>query len=179
MFPGMPHLEAGFPLRCFQRLSLPDLDTRHLPLARQPVNQRSVHLGPLVLKADPLRHPPPATDRDRTVSRRSEPSSRTVEVPNFPVDVNSWGKSACYPRSTFCPLSDGPSTQNRQIIKTCFRTCPGCLPRSQAPLCLYTRALIPNQGEGTFAHLRYILGGDRPSQTARLALSPLPLQGGG
>ena len=56
-------------------------------------------------------------------------------MPNFPVDVNSWGKSACYPRSTFCPLSDGPSTRHHQIIKTCFRTCPACLPPSQAPLC--------------------------------------------
>ena len=100
-------------------------------------------------------------------------------MPNFPVDVNSWGKSACYPRSTFCPLSDGPSTRNHQIIKTCFRTCSGCHPRSQASLCLYTRALIPNQSEETFAHLRYTLGGDRPSQTARLPLSPPPALGRG
>ena len=85
--------------------------------------------------------------------------------------MNSWGKSACYPRSTFCPLSDGPSTRHRQITRTRFRACPACLPRSQAPLCPCTRALIPNQGEGTFARLRYSLGGDRPSQTARLALS--------
>ena len=98
-------------------------------------------------------------------------------MPNFPVDVNSWGKSACYPRSTFCPLSDGPSTRYHQIIKTCFRTCSICLSRSQASFCLYTRALIPNQGEETFAHLRYNLGGDRPSQTACLALSRAPLPG--
>ena len=98
-------------------------------------------------------------------------------MPNFPVDVNSWGKSACYPRSTFCPLSDGLSTQHHQIIKTCFRTCPKCLSRSQASLCLYTRALIPNQGEETFAHLRYSLGGDRPSQTARLTVSPDRIHG--
>ena len=44
-------------------------------------------------------------------------------------------------------------------------------------MCLYTRALIPNQGEGTFARLRYSLGGDRPSQTARLALSAARLTG--
>ena len=95
-------------------------------------------------------------------------------MPNFPVDVNSWGKSACYPRSTFCPLSDDPSTRYRQITKTCFRTCSKCLSRSQASLCLYTRAVISNHGEETFARLRYILGGDRPSQTACLALSPAP-----
>ena len=78
MSSGKSHLEVGFPLRCFQRLSLPNLDTRHLPLAGQPVHQRFVHLGPLVLKAAPLRFPALITDRDRTVSRRSEPSSRAA-----------------------------------------------------------------------------------------------------
>ena len=47
-------------------------------VGRQPVHQRSVHPGPLVLGTDPLRSPAPAEDRDRTVSRRSEPSSRTA-----------------------------------------------------------------------------------------------------
>ena len=41
---------------------------------------------------------------------------------------------------------------------------------NQAPLCLYTLRLISNQPEGTFARLRYLLGGDRPSQTASHAL---------
>src|SRR5579875_1013248 len=56
-----------------------------LPLARQPAHQRAVHPGPLVLGAAPLKPPTPTTDRDRTVSRRSEPSSRTAlmgEQPN-------------------------------------------------------------------------------------------------
>ena len=44
----------------------------------QQVQQRSVHPGPLVLRTDPLKYPTPAPDRDRTVSRRSEPSSRTT-----------------------------------------------------------------------------------------------------
>ena len=51
----------------------------------QQVHRRSVHPGPLVLRTAPLRYPPPAPDRDRTVSRRSEPSSRTAlmgEQPN-------------------------------------------------------------------------------------------------
>ncbi len=54
-------------------------------LAAQLVHQRSVHSGPLVLGAAPLKHPAPAADRDRTVSRRSKPSSRTAlmgEQPN-------------------------------------------------------------------------------------------------
>ena len=51
----------------------------------QQVHQRPVQPGPLVLRPGPLRYPPPAPDRDRTVSRRSEPSSRTAlmgEQPN-------------------------------------------------------------------------------------------------
>ena len=47
-------------------------------LAPQQVHQRCVHPGPLVLRTDPLNTPTPTVDRDRTVSRRSEPSSRTT-----------------------------------------------------------------------------------------------------
>ena len=57
-----------------------------VPLARQQVHQRSVHPGPLVLGANPLNSPTPTADRDRTVSRRSKPSSRTTligEQPNY------------------------------------------------------------------------------------------------
>ncbi len=46
-------------------------------LAEQQVHQRYVHPGPLVLGIAPLKTPTLAEDRDRTVSRRSEPSSRT------------------------------------------------------------------------------------------------------
>ena len=48
-----------------------------VPRARQQVHQRCVHPGPLVLGATLLKTPTPAADRDRTVSRRSEPNSRT------------------------------------------------------------------------------------------------------
>src|SRR5699024_10341782 len=92
-------------------------------------------------------------------------------VPNSPVDVDSWGESACYPRSTFCPLSDGPSIQNHRITKAGFRPCSTCRSRSQAPLCLYTQSAISDRAEGTFALLRYSLGGDRPSQTTHHTLS--------
>jgi len=84
-----PNLRAGFPLRCFQRLSVPDIATRHLPLARQPIHQRSVHPGPLVLGAAPVKSLTPASDRDRTVSRRSEPSSRTALMGEQP---NPWDR---------------------------------------------------------------------------------------
>ena len=46
-------------------------------LAPQQVHQRYVHPGPLVLGTDPVNIPTPTADRDRTVSRRSKPSSRT------------------------------------------------------------------------------------------------------
>ena len=52
-----------------------------------------------------------------------------------------------------------------------FRPCSTCMSRSQAPLCHCTLRLISAQAEGTFGRLRYLLGGDRPSQTARRALS--------
>src|SRR6202008_1684567 len=48
-----------------------------LRLAPQPVHQRCVLSGPLVLGKAPLKSRTPTADRDRTVSRRSEPSSRT------------------------------------------------------------------------------------------------------
>ena len=54
-------------------------------LAEQLVDQRFVHPGPLVLGTALLKYPTPTADRDRTVSRRSEPSSRSAlmgEQPN-------------------------------------------------------------------------------------------------
>ena len=56
-------------------------------LAPQPVRQRSVRPGPLVLRTDLLKSPAPTTDRDRTVSRRSEPSSRATLIGEQP---NPW-----------------------------------------------------------------------------------------
>ena len=51
---------------------------RAMLLAKQPEHQRFVHSGPLVLGATLLNFPTPTADRDRTVSRRSKPSSRTT-----------------------------------------------------------------------------------------------------
>ena len=58
-----------------------------VPLARQPAYQRFVHPGPLVLWAGLLRIPTSAEDRDQTVSRRSEPSSRAALIGEQP---NPW-----------------------------------------------------------------------------------------
>ena len=86
-----------------------------VPLAGQQVHQRSVHPGPLVLGAAPLKSRTPTADRDRTVSRRSKPSSRTTligEQPNpwdllQPQDVMSRHRGAKHPRR--CGLLGGIS----------------------------------------------------------------------
>src|SRR6516164_5849773 len=49
-----------------------------MPRARQPAHQRSVLPNPLVLGETLRKFPPPTADKDRPVSRRSEPSSRTA-----------------------------------------------------------------------------------------------------
>ena len=75
-------------------------------LAAQPANQRSVQHGPLVLVSEPRKFHTPTIDRDRTVSRRSEPSSRATlmgEQPNpwdllQPQDVTSRHRGAKPPR---------------------------------------------------------------------------------
>ena len=58
-----------------------------LRLAPQQLHQRYVHPGPLVLRTDPLNSPTPTADRDRTVSQRSEPSSRTTFISE---QLNPW-----------------------------------------------------------------------------------------
>ena len=52
-----------------------------------------------------------------------------------------------------------------------FRLCSTCQSRSQAGLCLCTQQPMSDRPEPTIARLRYTLGGDRPSQTARHAMS--------
>ena len=87
--------------------------------------------------------------------------------------MSSWGRSACYPRSTFYPLSDDPSTRDHRITMPCFRTRSTRWSPGQAPLCHCTLRLITNQPEGTFGSLRYAFGGDHPSQTTHHAVSPV------
>ncbi len=126
-----------------------------LHLAAQQIHQRCVRPGPLVLRSCLLNLLTPTTDRDRTVLRRSEPSSRATligEQPNpwdllQPQDVTNRHRGAKPPRryellgeisllsgSTFYPLSDGPSMRNHRITLACFRTCSTCQSHSQAPL---------------------------------------------
>src|SRR3981081_1750438 len=58
-----------------------------MPRAGQPAHQRSVLPNPLVLGETLLKFPAPTADRDRPVSRRSEPSSRTTFIGEQP---NPW-----------------------------------------------------------------------------------------
>ena len=58
-----------------------------MPLAGQLVHGRCVQSGPLVLGSEPLKIPTPTADRDQTVSRRFEPSSRTALIGEQP---NPW-----------------------------------------------------------------------------------------
>ena len=84
-------------------------------LASQPKHQRCVHSGPLVLRTASLKSPTPTVVRDRTVSRRSKPSSRTTlngEQPYpwdllQPQDVMSRHRGAKHPRR--CELLGGIS----------------------------------------------------------------------
>src|SRR5659263_244178 len=124
-------------------------------LAEQLAHQRFVRPGPLVLGTALLKFPARAADRDRTVSRRSKPSSRTALMGEQP---NPW--DLLQPQD---PLSPGASTSHQRITSSDFRPCSTCQSHSQAPLCTCTRHLIANQAEGTFERLRYILGGNRPS----------------
>ena len=85
---------------------LSELGYSTLLLAEQWIHQRFVRLGPLVLESASCKHPTPVPDRDRTVSRRSEPSSRATligEQPNpwdllQPQDVTSRHRGAKPPR---------------------------------------------------------------------------------
>ena len=74
---------------------------------------------------------------------------------NLPVDVSSWGRSACYPRRTFYPLSDG-LPQNHRITMTDFRLCSAmaCL-TVKLVMPLYSTKAISIRFELTFVSLRY------------------------
>ena len=156
-------------------------------LAPQPVNRRSVRHGPLVLVPETRSFPAPTIDRDRTVSRRSEPSSRATlmgEQPNpwdllQPQDVTSRHRGAKPPRRY--ELLGGISLLSPEYLlsfeRRSFHTHPpdhyapvSCLlgmsaSQSSALMPLHSIRPVTNRPEGTFGSLRYAFGGDHPSQT--------------
>ena len=164
-------------------------------LAAQLANRRSVHHGPLVLVTAPLKTPAPTIDRDRTVSRRSEPSSRATlmgEQPNpwdllQPQDVTSRHRGAKPPRRY--ELLGGISLLSPEYLlsfeRRSFHTHPpdhyapvSCLlgmsaSQSSALMPLHSLRSVTNRPEGTFGSLRYAFGGDHPSQTTHQTVSSL------
>ena len=164
-----------------------------MQLAPQPVHQRLVRPGPLVLRTGLLKLPAPTTDRDRTVSRRSEPSSRATligEQPNpwdllQPQDVTSRHRGAKPPRRY--ELLGGISLLSPEYLlsfeRRSFHTHPpdhyapvSCLlgmsaSQSSALMPLHSLRSVTNRPEGTFGSLRYAFGGDHPSQTTHQAVS--------
>ena len=85
--------------------------------------------------------------------------------------MNSWAVSACYPQSTFYPLSDGPSIQNHRITKTYFRICSTCGSlQLSARFCLYTLRTISDRSERTFV-LSVTFRRRPPHQTTHHTLS--------
>ena len=163
-------------------------------LAEQPINQRLVHHGPLVLVTGPRKYPTPTTDRDRTVSRRSEPSSRATlmgEQPNpwdllQPQDVTSRHRGA-KPLRRYELLGAISLLSPEYLLsfeRRSFHTRPpdhyapvSCLlgmspSQSSALMPLHSIRPVTNRPEGTFGSLRYAFGGDHPSQTTHQAVSP-------
>ena len=171
----------------------PERSQPAVPLARQPAYQRFVHPGPLVLWAGLLRIPTSAEDRDQTVSRRSEPSSRAAligEQPNpwdllQPQDATSRHRGAKPPRRY--ELLGGISLLSPEYLlsfeRRSFHTHPpdhyapvSCLlgmsaSQSSALMPLHSLRSVTNRPEGTFGSLRYAFGGDHPSQTTHQAVS--------
>ena len=162
-------------------------------LAKQLVHHRYVHSGPLVLRAAPFNFPTPAEDRDQTVSRRFEPSSRTTligEQPNpwdllQPQDVMSRHRGArqCrrYERSDTISLLSPAYLLS--VDRWPFHSEPPghydqlsflldlSVSQSGRLLPLYSSKLVSIQSEPTIARHRYSLGGVCPSQTTHHTLS--------
>ena len=163
------------------------------------MHQRYVHPGPLVLRTELLKYPAPTTDRDRPVSRRSEPSSRTTligEQPNpwdriQPQDVMSRHRGAKPPRrcgllGEISLLSPGEllSVERRHVhshtagsLTPTFVTARTVILAVRLAFAFALLRMVSVHAEPTFERLRYLFGGDRPSQTAHLTMSPDRIHG--
>ena len=98
-------------------------------------------------------------------------------MPNLPVDVDSWGRSACYPQGSFYPLSDGNShSHTAGSLTPTFVTARPVGLAVRLSYAFTLKGMVSIHAERTFERLRYLLGGDRPSQTAHLTMSPDSIQ---
>ena len=75
-----------------------------------------------------------------------------IEVPNPFVDVDSWKGSACYPRSSFYPLSFRRPISYGRITNFYFRNCATCPSCSKAGLCVYTSGPMSIRAKPTFVN---------------------------
>ena len=164
-------------------------------LAEQPVDQRSVQHGPLVLVSGLRKFLTPTIDRDRTVSRRSEPSSRATlmgEQPNpwdllQPQDVTSRHRGA-KPFRRYELLGMISLLSPEYLLsferwpfhtETTGSLCSSFLPDRLVGLsvkrayAIILKRTVTNRPERTFRSLRYSFGGDHPSQTTHHTMSSL------
>ena len=100
-------------------------------------------------------------------------------MPNLAVDVDSWARSACYPRSTFYPLSDGHSTLGRRITRADFRPCSACGPRSRARLYSCAPRTVADRPERTSRAPPLRFGRRPPQSNYPPGTVPPPDQGRG
>ena len=170
-------------------------------LAKQQVHQRYVHSGPLVLGTGPVKFPAPTADRDQTVSRRFEPSSRTSlngEQPYpwdrlQPQDEMSRHRGAKHRRRY--ELLGGISLLSPEYLLSVerwpFHTEPPdhyvllFVPARLVSLavkraCAITpSSAISDRAERTFELLRYLLGRRPPQSNCPPCTVPTPDSGGG
>ena len=171
----------------------PERSQPAVPRAGQLAHQRFVRPGPLVLGTGLLKSPARAEDRDRTVSRRSKPSSRTTlngEQPYpwdllQPQDVMSRHRGAKHRRRY--ELLGGISLLSPEYLlsfeRRSFHTHPPdhyalvsylvgmSASQSSTLMPLHSNRSVTNRPEGTFGSLRYAFGGDHPSQTTHQTMS--------
>ena len=127
-------------------------------LAPQPINRRSVQHGPLVLVSEPRKFPAPTIDRDRTVSRRSEPSGGiSLLSPEYLLSFER------------CPFH----TETPDHYALVSYLCDLSVLQSSTLMPLHSTRPVTNRPEGTFRSLRYAFGGDHPSQTTRQTMSSI------
>ena len=135
-------------------------------LAPQPINRRSVQHGPLVLVSEPRKFPAPTIDRDRTVSRRSEPSSRATLMGEGGISLLSPEYLLSFER---CPFH----TETPDHYALVSYLCDLSVLQSSTLMPLHSTRPVTNRPEGTFRSLRYAFGGDHPSQTTRQTMSSI------
>ena len=134
-----------------------------VPLVWQLLHHWYVHPGPLVLRTAPFKYPAPATDRDRTVSRRSEPTSPSMWTLG--------GDKPVIPRVTFIRWAMAIPFSTTGSLRPTFVSGRDVSLSVKLPYAFTLISTISDRAEETFAHLRYSLGGDRPSQTTHLTMS--------